>query len=92
MLALRPPAAFRGDVGTEPTLIRLTPYATLCPSTVRPSLPAVALLSAPAGGTRRQFRRTSSIAFGGEQPGSGVGKFATPAKLLLAAGAITLPF
>ncbi|MCW3089403.1 MAG: hypothetical protein JWP81_472 [Ferruginibacter sp.] len=46
----------------DPTLIRLTPYATLSPFTVCPSLPAVALLSTPACGTRRQFRRASSIA------------------------------
>ena len=31
-------------------------YATFRPFTVRPSLPMVVLLSAPAGGTRRQFR------------------------------------
>jgi len=46
-----------------PALIRLTPYATRYPFTVRPSSRCRgALLSAPAGGTRRQFRRASSIA------------------------------
>ena len=47
----------------KPALIRLTPYATRYPFTVRPSPRCRgALLSAPAGGTRRQFRRASSIA------------------------------
>jgi hypothetical protein len=31
-----PRSAFRGIVGTKPTLIRLTPYATRYPCTVRP--------------------------------------------------------
>ena len=46
-------------------------------------------LYSTVAGTRRQFRRTSSIAFDGEQPGSGLDKCAKPALLLLAAGAIT---
>ncbi len=46
-------------------------------------------LYSTVAGTRRQFRRASSIAFDGEQPGSGLDKFAKPALLLLAAGAIT---
>ena len=35
----------------------------------RPPLRRLALLATPVGGTRRQFRRTSSIAFEGEQLG-----------------------
>lgn len=69
VLALRPPAALRGDVGTAPTLISLSAYATRCPFTVCPSQPAVALLATPAGGTRSPFRRASSIPFDGGQPG-----------------------
>ena len=56
----------------------------------RPPLRRLALLATPVGGTRRQFRRTSSIAFDGEQPGFRAGKCAALAKLPLAAGAITL--
>ena len=48
-----PPSALRASPGTDP---RLCKHATAKPFTVRPSLPAVALLSAPAGGARRQFR------------------------------------
>jgi hypothetical protein len=52
----------------------------------------LALLATPVGGTRRQFRRTSSIAFDGEQLGFRADKCAALAKLPLAAGAITFAF
>ena len=89
VLALRPPGCVTGHRWHHPSLIRLTPYATQYPFTVCPSLPTVALLATPAGGTRRQFRRTSSIAFEGEQPDYSVDKCATRLNFLLAAGAIT---
>ena len=67
-VAFSPPAAFcccarLAATGCVPgrrwhrTYAHKLAYATLCPFTVCPSLPAVALLATPAGGTRRQFRR-----------------------------------
>ncbi len=52
-----------------PALIRLTPYATRYPFTLHPSSRyRGTLLSAPAGGTRRQLRRASSIALTASSP------------------------
>ncbi len=52
-----------------PALIRLSLHATRYPFTVRPSSRyRGTLLYAPAGGTRRQFRRASSIALTASSP------------------------
>ena len=73
-----------------PSLIRVTPYATRYPFTVRPSPPPKRGLNypAPAGGTRPRFVVPPSR-LEGEQRGS-VPQACGTAKLPLAAGASTL--